>query len=244
MKFNISLVSLMHAVNNQCQNKITFQPVFFHWLLETKSHCYLFALFTTAAIFRFVSSQKSYKKKVMKIYNISKIKPQCPVHICSPPSCLHSSPSPVTLATWWMESSFFRVLPQPLEKFPRPCRKEKACNYNREKTTRFEPDFGGRREQHRENERHLHRHRAGDEHWARLVWANPTPSLGTCMNNTRGVQKGQIPLINIVCFIFSENRKILKKLRALALSLCYVWFSLFTAAWNSYVNLFRIVSAF
>lgn len=59
-----------------------------------------------------------------------------------------------------------------------------------------------------------------------------------------GCEKGQIPLLHGACFIFFENRKMLRKLRALALYLIsYIWFSLLTAAWNSCVRLFRIVSA-
>lgn len=158
MKFNISLVSLMHAVNNQCQIKISFQPCFFHWLLETKSHRYLSLLCSIHHSNNFLPCifTKAISKKVMKIYDVSRMKLLCSVHICSPPSCcscLNSSPSPMNLATWWMGSPLFRFLPRPLESFHAPAERKRPVSTADQENQQVQTGSWARREEKRENEK-------------------------------------------------------------------------------------------
>lgn len=207
MKFNISLVSLMHAVNNQCQIKISFQPCFFHWLLETKSHRYLSLLCSIhhssnfpPCIFTKAISKKNHE-------NLWCFQNETPV----PRSYLFSSVLLFLLTLFSITHEFgnpvngitpLQVSATAIGKAFMPLQKGKDLYLQQtKKTSRFRLDHGqGERKKEKMKSnvgRHLHRHRAGGKHihQAWQLWADPTPSWASTWapTPTPWCKKGKSP---------------------------------------------------
>lgn len=153
----------MHAANNQGQIKISFQPVFFSidcWKTSPTVIIYCFALLITASIFLLVSPQKPYKKKkVMTIYNVSKMELQCPGHICCPSSlcfCLQNllhHPWLWQPDKWDHPSSGF--CHSPWESFHSPAERKRPVTTADRENQQVQTVSWARREEHRENGRHF-----------------------------------------------------------------------------------------